>query len=260
MLRARVGGEVREGPQQGGGGGSQGAMGALGSTPPMETPREWGVSSRTESPARHCGGRGLAHGPRQPLLGSVPHLVCPSRPETSLAGPWLTCPSPSSWSWTPSTRTRPAGSVETLTACLSSTSSSPTVSPSPRLSHVSAPGPFPGAPWKAALSPTCVHVHAPLHLHAPAQSQHPQAHLPAHSAVRPEAHLGACARHRCSGKWMCNQAPPSPETRVPPPIGPRHCCSGLQTLPPRSGTHTSRGPQPPGPLRQAREAPLKAHP
>ena len=171
------------------------------------------------------GAGGWSTVPDSPSLEVSHTLSVPPVPRRPWQGQWLTCPSPSSWSWTPSTRTKPAGSVETLTVCLSSTSSSPTVSPSPRLSHVSAPGPFPGAPWKAALSPTCVHVHAHPHLHNPST----------HRRTCP--HTQPCARRHIWGPVLGAAALGSGcVTTLPPHLRPEsHLPSGPVTVARASG-------------------------
>ena len=134
VLWAKEGGKARQPRPHGSEDGGPDANGAPGSTPLMETLRVGVVSSRTDPLLRvptawsKWGGSSV----RRPSCCSLGNLVCPSGPGVSLA--WLEPDASShcSWSWTPSTPTRPAGSAETSMASPSSTSSSPTVSPGAR--------------------------------------------------------------------------------------------------------------------------------
>lgn len=114
---------------------SQGQWGGARGTyfPPMETLKAWGAGVH--------GPRRLCEEPPAPPWECL-RLICPPRPKTSLWGQASDMHSYSSWSWTPSTATRPVGSAETSAVSLCSTSSSPMVSPSLWLPHGSrAPSP-----------------------------------------------------------------------------------------------------------------------
>lgn len=202
---------------------------------------------------------------RRPICSSLGNLVCPSGPGLSLARLESDVSSHCSWSWTPSTPTRPAGSAETSMASPSSTSSSPTVSPGAR------------APLPAACSSSVLPGSLPSRVPSQrSQSSHPHAHADPHT--RGPACTRTYTTHVCTDSGMpqhtlsAGQPPlsppvlsarhtPSSEIEDLPPSRPCLCFLVLETLP-SSGLLYDPHPLQPrsqGPHCQAHEAPRRAH-
>ena len=145
-----------------------------------------------------------------------------------------------SWSWTPSTPTRPVGCVETSIASPCSTSSSPMVGPSPWLPSGSwdVMGPRPGQMSPAYM--LCTHTHTHTELHTDTVDMHTGTHrgtctIPVHTRTHlytwpPTLTHGlcmaSCSHHDHTSLWG---------VAVPPPIIPCHCVLGLWSLWPRRG-------------------------
>lgn len=159
-----------------------------------------------------------------PLHGvSLSHTSSVPPSWVSLVGPAFDMSFHSSSNWTPSTPTRPVGSVETSTVSLASTSSSPTVSPG------ALP---PSAPCRAVLPvpshvSNCMHMHPRAHVPAP---EHGNLHTamktrtgrgaPAHTHMIRHAHVHMCA-HLCD--LACTPARPhGPGTHTCTPTRSRH--------------------------------------
>lgn len=176
------------------------------------------------------------------LAEEPPHLQGKSGSSSHLSvhpdgrgGQRLTCPLLcTSWSWTPSTPTRPVDSVETSTVTLSSTSLSPTVSPTcpPPLCSSSShctpckavfQGPKPdGSTWGARMHthtglhwcavPTCRHAHT----HSPGTHVHTQSRSPAITDLLP---VGPChcllALESTAKPWPCVTVPAAAQSPRP---------------------------------------------
>lgn len=168
-----------------------------------------------------------------PLHGvSLSHTSSVPLSWVSLVGPAFDMSFHSSSNWTPSTPTRPVGSVETSTVSLASTSSSPTVSPG------ALP---PSAPCRAVLPvpshvSNCMHMHPRAHVPAP---EHGNLHTamktrtgrgaPAHTHMIRHAHVHMCA-HLCD--LACTPAHPhGPGTHACTPARSRHAHLHANTIP-----------------------------